>query len=545
MYAAYYRRMSVQNTNLGSRALALPASTWIVAGFLLCHLPLAVVYYARLSSYDHYLFWPFALASIAYFVSRRIAWEKFRLSIPGWFLLAVDATLVLGSGLLGSPWLSVAGLVCLMLAIAVSASDKATGRAPIELPLLMATTVRPPANIDLALIQSMQLQTTRLSGEILDRLNVLHVRSGNLIELLGKQLFVEEACSGIQSLFTLIFLAAFIAGRKRRPFLHTIMLLLAAPICAIPMNIARVTSIALGWHTFKLDLSSGILHDLLGYLLLLAAATFLWSADQLGCFFSNRIKEDWAIDRTRPFDNPFVRTWNWFWKQIPAVRSMRVGAGRRTAIVCLLVAGCLGGLQCLSLFAGESKRVQARPEIVESLQLPEQIGGLELSGQETEARPRSSTFGAYSARWKYTDGATEYVVSFDFPFLDWHTLETCYEGIGWQVNSGDVIGEEWPVGQFEMSQPTGELAYLEYGFVDNVGGVVRPPQASDPGAAILNRLRKSGLPGTSKEIYQSQVIVFSTLPLTDSQQKRASLLHLKARKLLQTHLQQIIAEEGK
>ena len=38
----------------------------------------------------------------------------------------------------------------------------------------------------------------------------LHLRRGNIIELPDKQLLVEEACSGVQSLFTVLFLAVLI-----------------------------------------------------------------------------------------------------------------------------------------------------------------------------------------------------------------------------------------------------------------------------------------------------------------------------------------------
>ncbi|MGZ7227087.1 archaeosortase/exosortase family protein, partial [Streptococcus pyogenes] len=75
---------------------------------------------------------------------------------------------------------------------------------------------------------------------LLDAFAVPHAVANNVIQLANRELFVAEACSGIQSVFTLAFLALLmIAWRRRRVWMTPIYLLIAC-LLAVFANVIRV-----------------------------------------------------------------------------------------------------------------------------------------------------------------------------------------------------------------------------------------------------------------------------------------------------------------
>ena len=138
-------------------------------------------------------------------------------------------------------------------------------------------------------------------------IGVDHIRAGNVIEPLGESsLMVEEACSGVQSMFTLLFLASMISVSARYKIVRTIALLLLAVFWSGVMNTARVVSIVVARTWYDVDLISGTPHELLGYAVLVGAALLLLSSDQL-CYFVISPITSSAKHRVQ---NPFVATWN-------------------------------------------------------------------------------------------------------------------------------------------------------------------------------------------------------------------------------------------
>src|SRR5436853_413288 len=64
--------------------------------------------------------------------------------------------------------------------------------------------IPPPLNLDQRLVTRLQTFTARQSSRLLDQLGVLHVMQGNVVVIPHKHLLVEEACSGINSLFSML-----------------------------------------------------------------------------------------------------------------------------------------------------------------------------------------------------------------------------------------------------------------------------------------------------------------------------------------------------
>src|SRR5690606_12096486 len=64
--------------------------------------------------------------------------------------------------------------------------------------------------------------------------------------------------------------------------------------------------------------------------------------------------------------------------------------------------------------------------------LPGSFGAWRQTGFEVLERDSSSAFGEHSRIWAFHNGTTSVRVSVDFVFPEWHALQACYAGIGWQ-----------------------------------------------------------------------------------------------------------------
>jgi hypothetical protein len=71
--------------------------------------------------------------------------------------------------------------------------------------------------------------------------------------------------------------------------------------------------------------------------------------------------------------------------------------------------------------------------------MPDHIGPWARQGESTfESRDRDNPYGAHSRTWRYqTKSGLTAVVSFDYPFPDWHDLRWCYNAIGWRQDRTD------------------------------------------------------------------------------------------------------------
>ncbi len=68
---------------------------------------------------------------------------------------------------------------------------------------LLIITIPLPFNLDERLIKDLQLTSSNSASAILDLAGVLHLQSGNVLEIRTGKLFVDRACSGVGSLYAL------------------------------------------------------------------------------------------------------------------------------------------------------------------------------------------------------------------------------------------------------------------------------------------------------------------------------------------------------
>lgn len=281
-------------------------------------------YYGALWSRQHYQFYPFALAAfLGLFATRRAEepdrWSWFSKLLLGAGVLAFLAVSVLRFGFdRNMPLVGAVSFVLLLTAWCSAHRDAGYGRRLTYLSVLPWMTIRLPLNYDEEVIHWLQRVTTSVASKSLHRMEMLHYREGNMLQFPGKSFMVEEACSGVQSLFTIMFLAALVLCLKRRSVVHGFLMLLAGIAFAGMMNVARVVFIAFAWEAWQLDVSTGWQHEAVGYGSLLIAAMLLLSTDALLGFFTDVVPDVRRPGLSGLYFNPLIRLWNSLVAVIPS-----------------------------------------------------------------------------------------------------------------------------------------------------------------------------------------------------------------------------------
>jgi len=131
--------------------------------------------------------------------------------------------------------------------------------------------IAPPTFIFERLTLSLQLLASRLGEVSLEALGYSVLREGNILEMVGIKLSVEEACSGIRSLMAIFFMCVlynyfFVTGRS----MQAVLLALAIPV-AILGNAVRIVITGVA-SQYDPALVSGTAHEALGYVTVVAAA---------------------------------------------------------------------------------------------------------------------------------------------------------------------------------------------------------------------------------------------------------------------------------
>lgn len=131
--------------------------------------------------------------------------------------------------------------------------------------------IAPPTFIYERLTLSLQLLASRVGESCLNLLGFSVLREGNVLELVGVKLSVEEACSGIRSLLAILFMCAlynyFFVDKRSMKLL---ILAMAIPI-AILANAGRIVATAVA-SQYDRALISGTAHETFGYVSVAFAA---------------------------------------------------------------------------------------------------------------------------------------------------------------------------------------------------------------------------------------------------------------------------------
>jgi exosortase len=489
-----------------------------------------------------YQFFPLALigaAVLAYLRLRglgpltpppaRRAWPPL---LAAWVLLAA-------AELLYSSWLGAAAAMAASAAMLYAIGGRRLCRAALPAWLLLWLTVPPPFELDRQLILWLQSLTARWASALLDVIGLSHVMAGNVVELGGRRLLVEEACSGVNSLFSALACTLFYIFLVRRPPVRAVLLLAAAAGWVLAANVVRVAGVAYFAARWGIDLTDAQRHEALGAGMFVAALGLIWSTDRLLLFLAApSVPPKAAAAGPAAGDTP---------------RTVGADPGKGVAVTWAFAAaylillaihvGLYGGVEASAPAANDS--MAAAVDKLDADSLPERLERWSRQGYYPESRNPGSEFGEHSKTWTFQAGPQTAALSLDYTFPGWHDLTRCYTGQGWTIDEQAVrkasARDDGPTERFvalKLTKPGYRSGYLVFSQFDRDGAPLEPRL----GAAYLSLYRQeaalhrwwSGLHGDmgldradpTGPVYQLQLFVESYSPLTPAEQSAAEALFL-------------------
>ena len=530
--------------------------------------PLTALYFRNLWSQAHYQFFPVLIAAVAALLVSR--WKAGRATAvpapadefarheqPGnespmlWpRLRTLIALAIVGVGVAIefaaiwafptiTPWGGYLGLLVAGFGIAMYLGQ---GRLVSLVPVwaLMALILMPPENADDQLITYLQQRTASFTSQLLDLLGVDHIREGVMIEITSRKLFVEEACSGVQSLFSLLAVAAVLAVWYSRSVVHTALLIVAAIAGAGAVNVLRTVSIVYGLDKVGIDLLSEPQHTILGFVVFLVAIAWLVCCDAFLTFLIRPID----VPDSQILENIWVRLWNsliagfryapeasprasggLLFNSLCALSLLALAVGGGTLAVAstkAVIASQKPGANPLLAPVDEGKILGTLNSLTEE-SLPGNFEGWRRLRFEAVERPESNAFGEHSKVWLYATPFGLATMSVDYPFRGWHDLRVCYEGAGWvssQTETSSTAGGHGivDVTQFSLQKFSGDSAIVVFAAMNEDLNPVPTREGGGTTQTFVSRIQKA-LSATDNMdvIAQYQILVQSNRSLTSDE----------------------------
>jgi exosortase len=525
---------------------------WLTAFCVaLAYAPLLIAHGTQLWLRPHYQFFPVALLGAAL-----LAWQRLRgVKLPtgaarplSYSLLASSIMLLVPATVLDSSWLGcISALVLLAAALADIGGIQLL---KLALPVLvaLALVVPPPFGLDRNLILNLQTFTSLWSSRMLDTLNVFHVLDGHVVEVSGRRLFVEEACAGINSLFSLVACTLLYVLWMRRWLLPSVLLLAAAVGWALAANVVRVVLIVYLLTNYGLDLAEGWRHDALSMALFGLALVLVWSTDRLLLFLATARSKGLAKRQATPSGNKQLAT--------PLSAAAVAGWGWLASPWVAGIFGVLAATNVLLNFSPGDANARSWTDSVAATAsgvrddfFPLDLAGWHRQGYSEETRASHSAFGEHSKMWIYRRPLTQAVLSLDYPFPAWHDLTRCYTSQGWVIDEEAIQPSALPDNAsyvaLRLTKPGYHSGYLLFAEIDGKGKILATRFGGGELSLvrhrqILHRLQ-ARFTGESTDnigdpagpIYQMQLFVDSYTPLPPAERRRAQELFEQSLQRLQ------------
>jgi len=441
-------------------------------------------------------------------------------------LVGVSLGLLVMGLLMWSPWLaSLAALLCLA-GLAWGTGGMSALRAVFPALVLLCTFIPPPVELDARLMVALRGIAVQGSSRMLDFLGVVHSLSGNVIDLPQRQLLVEEACSGINSVLLTLATCVFYMFWRRRSFWR---LLVCLPFVFAGVLLGNVIRICFGaWLQFyhHVDILSGWRHETVGLILLLGYVILILSLDEWLDFLTQPVRPA----SPRPLD-PFANPLPELTAPKPVALRESIAAAAPAWLLAVAVGFALVGVAALGVRLTTHKRQfllagHSSLSASATFNLPAKIGEWQ---QLDAAAPfhKAQTQGINSQVWNFQNGPLVASVAIDYPFRGYHDVTECYRLVGWTI---DHSQRETPVDSgisdmsVELSRQPVSHASLWFSTVDETGNWLERPAAVK---GFLERWQVSGQ--VQPNSYRVQLLVTGYAPLLPAEREAARQLFVAAR----------------
>jgi exosortase len=139
----------------------------------------------------------------------------------------------------------------------------------------------------------LQAYAARSGGAVIEAFGIPVVRDGNILRIPAMDLLVEEACSGIRSLFSLMALSIAMVFLFEKRWWEKVILLAITPVIAVVANVIRVSSTGILAEWVSPEFAKGFLHYFQGLaIFLVGMALLLLAAWVLQVLFPRAEREE-------------------------------------------------------------------------------------------------------------------------------------------------------------------------------------------------------------------------------------------------------------
>lgn len=360
---------------------------------------------------------------------------------------------LLFSVVLDSPWFGAISTLFAGMAVAYAVGGRRLVWAVLPAWALLWVGIRLPLMADERLAIKLQDIAARHASTLMNYMNQDHILDGNVVETKHKRYMVEEACSGLQSLFAITACTMFFGLWMREPPGRVALLMLVAWWWVWVQNVVRVIAVTVLNSKWGLPVESGVGHDILSMTLFSITLALIVSSEHLMLFFFPR----GIFSGKEQIDNAVV-------KPLPDYGPTRLPVLANTWLASsILVVGYVMLILLQWLPQLNVPSPTATPTALEKLPaglvpqsfagwtlfpdvpdgtkttLPDGTEADALDGFKAEQRRADSQWGAYSRTWQYGKGSKKLVLSIDYPFHGWHELTICYRADGWTLEGRTLV----------------------------------------------------------------------------------------------------------
>ncbi len=374
-----------------------------------------------------------------------------------------------------------------------------------------------PFNLDVALITSMQQFASRQASAILDLFGYRHLLTGVMLTFPDRAFEVEEACSGVHSLFASIAGVAVYCVLKRRSLSRSLTLLAFSVFWVVALNIARIVLVVVGEISWKLPLGEGLVHDFAGYIIFALVVLAVISTDRLLIF---------VLPERQVFSESKSSSY------VPRIP----GSAKRVAAKPFT--GAAVGICAVLLIFGFVRPSATKAPLrladadlaLNADSLPNELRGWVKTNFEVINREPGDILGERSYSWTFEKNGLQSTVAVDGPFGAWHDLGYCYVGSGWKLTSAKdrelrpVTGDSFVATELRMENTDGQSGHVVFAAFGQDGRQVSPPavRVGATGGArlqegILGFFRPRDQP-TAGPVFVVQAFSAGPLALSDEEQ---------------------------
>ncbi len=462
---------------------------------------------------EHYQFFPLILAGFGWLIWQRLPLLKWptapAFSVRGGIYLLVSLGLYFLASRTNSHWM---GLISCLMALwttvwyfgGTQVADELRG------PFLFLLLLVPlPLNIDLQSIVGLQKVATWLASGALDLMGLRHTVSGVALRTAQKAYMVEEACSGIHSLFSAASAMIFFGVYCRYGVPRLVLTLLQTVFWVVVANAFRVFLLVYADSRYQVTLDTGWRHEALGLVTYALVLIFSLSTDQLLRFFFP-ISKGAVLSAQEELTEVLLKPTREFLSSFLDKPALKGKLGLIVpATLAVLVYLPLAGMAVASQLrqgsavanANDIQSVGAMSTLSEDT-LPASIAGWTRGKFEAIQRDPADPFGMTSSIWEFSGHGMTVSVSVDGMYSEFHDLAFCYIGSGWKLSSGangfiETNRVVLPHTRLMIYKNSGEYAAVYFTCFDSQRTAVDPPEASGNLLRTLkNRLVSGGLIGT-------------------------------------------------